>query len=366
MTRNQQPIPRRTFLASAAACAGAAAAFAAPALATGKRELKMIMTWPKKTPGVGVNAERFADALTALTDGRLTVTLYGAGDVVPPFESLDAVSSGTADLCHSTPYYWVGKHKALNYFTGLPFGLTAQELAAWIHFGGGQQLWEEVYASFNVQPFFAGSSGAQAGGWFRREINTLDDFRGLKFRIAGLGGEVLRRMGVTTVMIPPGEIGPALMSGAVDGADWIGPWNDLAFGLYRAAKFYYMPGPFEPGPGLEILVNKEVWQSLSADLQVAVRTAALATAHETLADFTFHNAVSLEPLLRDHDVQLRRFSDEILREMARHAAAVLAELGEADPLTAKVHASFMAYFKQARAYAPHAEGGFLAAREAVG
>lgn len=358
---------RRTFLATATTLTAAAAVpLAAPAVAQERRELTMIMTWPKNTPGVGVNAQRFADMVTALTDGRLTIKLFGAGDVVPPFESLDAVSSGTADLCHSTPYYWVGKLKALNYFTGVPFGLTAQELGAWLQFGGGMALWEEAYDLFGVVPFYAGSSGTQAGGWFRKEINSPDDFRGLKFRIAGLGGEVLRRMGATTVMVPPGEIAAALMSGTVDGADWIGPWNDLAMGLYRAASYYYMPGLLEPGPGLEVIVNKGVWQSLPADQQAAIRVAAKAIAFETLADFTFHNIVSLEPLLSEHDVKLRHFNDDVVRAMAAQAKAVLEDVGASDPLTAKVHKSFTGFLRQARAYAPNAEGGYLAARTLAG
>ncbi len=356
---------RRTFLTSAAIGA-ASATLSAPAIAQGRRELTMVMTWPKKTPGVGINAERFVENVTALTDGRLSIKLYGAGDLVPPFESMDAVSNGTADLCHSTPYYWVGKQKAFNYFTGVPFGLTAQEQAAWIYFGGGQALWEETYAPFGIQPFYAGSSGTQAGGWFRKEVNTPDDFRGLKFRIAGLGGEVLRRMGVTTVMVPPGEIGPALMSGAVDGADWIGPWNDLAFGLYRGAKYYYMPGIHEPGPGLEIIANKSVYEGLPSDFQAAIRVAAKATSDETLADFTYHNAISLQPLLKEHGVELRRFNDEILAVMAGYSRDVLEELGQTDAMTAKVHASFKPFLETARAYAPRAEGGFMDARQRVG
>jgi TRAP-type mannitol/chloroaromatic compound transport system substrate-binding protein len=356
---------RRDFIKAAAVAASGAAAGAAcvaPAIAQDRRTLMMITTWPKNTPGVGVNAERFAETVTALTAGRLTVKLHGAGELVPPFESLDAVAGGTADLCHSSPYYWVGKHKAFNYFTGVPFGLTAQEKAAWIAFGGGQQLWEELYDGFGVQPFYAGSSGAQAGGWFRKEINSVDDFKGLKFRIAGLGGEVLRRMGTTTVMIPAGEIGPALMSGAVDGADWIGPWNDLAFGLYRAARYYYMPGLLEPGPSLEIIINKSVYESLADDQKMAIRTAAAATAHETLADFTYHNTQSIEPLLREHNVQLRHFGDDVIRALARHADEALEELGAFDPLTAKIHESFKAFLIQSRNYAPNAEGGFLRAR----
>jgi len=356
---------RRRFVVGTAAAA-AAGTLAAPAIAQGRRELTMVMTWPRKTPGLGVNAERFAANVAQLTDGRLQIKVFGAGDVVPPFESLDAVASGTADLCHSTPYYWVGKHKGFNYFTGVPLGLTAQEMAAWMSFGGGQALWEELYAGFGVRPFYVGSSGTQAGGWFRREVNTPDDFRGLKFRIAGLGGEVLRRMGVTTVITPPGEIAPALMSGAVDGADWVGPWNDMAFGLYRAAKYYYMPGLHEPGPGLEVIVNRSVYDSLPGEHQAAIRVAAAALAHETLADFTYHNTVSLGPLLKEHGVELRRFSEAVIRDMVVHAAEVVDELGRSDVMTAKIHASFIDFLSRCRGYAPNAEGGFLAARALAG
>jgi TRAP-type mannitol/chloroaromatic compound transport system substrate-binding protein len=322
----------------------------------------MIMTWPKKTPGLADNAERFAAKVAALTSGKLKIKLFGAGEIVPAFESLDAVSGGTADMCHSTSAYWVGKHKAFNYFAGIPFGFTAQEMAAWIRFGGGQALWEEVYSGFGIQPFYAGSSGTQAGGWFRKEVNTPEDFHGLKFRIGGLGGEVLRRMGATTIMTPPGEIAPALLSGLVDGAEWIGPWNDLAFGLFRAAKYYYMPGFQEPGTGAEIIVNQRVYKSLDPDLRVAIQVAAAATAEETLADFTYHNVMALEPLLRDHDVQLRHFSDPIVRSMAGHAAEVVDDLGASDPITAKTHASFKAFLTKCRNYAPNAEGAFLNGR----
>lgn len=357
---------RRTFVkgGAAGALATGAAAISAPAIAR-TRDLTMIMTWPKNTPGVGVNAARFVDHVTAITGGTLKISLFGAGDVVPAFESLDAVSSGTVDLCHSTPYYWTGRHKALHFFTGVPFGLTAQEMAAWMRFGDGLDLWHEVYADFGVKPFYAGSSGAQASGWFRREIYSPDDLRGLKFRIAGLGGEILRRMGVTPVVMPPAEIGPALISGAIDGAEWIGPWNDMAFGLYRGAKYYYMPGPLEPGPGLEIIVNSRTWEELSAEHRAAIDVAATAIAHETLADFTYNNMISLTPLVTLFNVQLRQFDERIVATMAEHAEAVWREIGAEDPLTEKVHASFAAFWDRARAYAPHAEGGFLRQRAAI-
>jgi TRAP-type mannitol/chloroaromatic compound transport system substrate-binding protein len=209
----------------------------------------MVMPWPKGAPGVGVNAERFVERVRVMSGGRLTIKLYAAGELVPPFESFDAVQSGTADLLHGTPYYWVGKSKAFNYFTTIPFGLSAVELPAWLTYGGGQALWEEAYGDFGLQPFYAGSSCVQAGGWFSREINTWEDLQGLKIRMAGLGGEVMRRAGSTVLLLPPGEILPAMQSGAIDAAEWIGPWNDVAFGLQKVAKYDYVPAFHEPGPG---------------------------------------------------------------------------------------------------------------------
>ena len=352
---------RRAFLGAAAA-AGALAA--TPAAAQETIQLTMVSAWPKNAPGVGVNAERFATRLEALSGGRIKVRFHAAGELVPPFESFDAVAQGTADLAHATPYYWTGKAPALHYFTGVPFGLTATEFAAWLDFGGGQALWDEVTLPLGVRAFYAGSSGTQAGGWFNKEINTLDDFKGLKFRIAGLGGEVLKRLGVATVLTPPGEITPALASGAVDGADWVGPWNDIAFGLHRFAKYYYMPGFHEPGPSLEILVNEKSYQGLPEDLRAAVRAAARATALETTSDFTYHN-IETFPRLAEEGVEIRRFSDEIVEKLGEVTREVLAEIAASDELTGRVHDSYMGFLRKAVTYAPHAEQGILAMRQQV-
>ena len=365
MTQNDSSSSRRAFLgAAAAATAGLATAPVGKAKAQETIQLTMVSAWPKNAPGVGTNAERFAQRLEALSGGRISVRFYAAGELVPPFECFDAVGQGTADLAHSTPYYWTGKAPALHYFTGVPFGLTATEFTAWLDFGGGQQLWDEVTLPFGIRAFYAGSSGTQAGGWFNKEIETLDDFKGLKFRIAGLGGEVLKRLGVATVLTPPGEIAPSLASGAVDGADWVGPWNDIAFGLHRFATYYYMPGFHEPGPSLEILINEDTYNGLPEDLQAAVRAAARSTALETIADFTYHNVVTF-PRLAEEGVEVRRFSEEIVRELGRVTEGVLEEIAAKDALTGRVHASYMEFLRQAVAYAPHAEQGILEMRAKV-
>lgn len=353
-------VSRRRLLA-----ATAAAPLAAPAVLRADDTINwtMVTAWPKGAPGVGGSADRFAQMVGAMSGGRLNVTVYGAGEIVPAFEALDAVQQGTAHLLHGTPYYWVGKTRTLNYFTTLPFGMTATEYSAWLRFGGGLELWRELYADFGVMPFYAGSSGVQAGGWFTRPIDTLDDLQGLKFRIAGLGGEVLSRLGVNAVLIPPGEIGPALLSGAIDGADWVGPWNDIAFGLYQAAKYYYLPGWHEAGPALEVTVNMEAWQALPEDLQAIVEMAAAACAEATLADFNFHN-IEAYPKLAELGVEVRSFSSEIVAKLKEVSAEVVAELAGDSELAGRIHESHMAFLARARAYSPFGEGGFLDLRNA--
>jgi TRAP-type mannitol/chloroaromatic compound transport system substrate-binding protein len=340
---------RRDLVRSAVAGLGGAT-LAAPAIAQGREQWNMVMPWPRNTPGVGVGAQRFADDVTAMSEGRLEIRLFAAGELVPPFESLDAVQQGAADIAHGTPYYWVGKSQALNYFTTIPFGLTATELAAWIEFGEGKELWQEVYAPFGIKPFYAGSSGVQAGGWFKRPIESVADLKGLKFRIAGLGGEVMRRLGVNVVLLPPGEIMPALTSGTIDAAEWIGPWNDRAFGLYKVAKYYYVPAFHEPGPGLEIIVNRERYDALPQDLQKVIEVAAAAAAHRTLADFTFHNIVTFDPLMAEEGIELRTFPDDVVRALGRTTTEVLDEMAASDPLTGRVHRSFNDFLAQANHY----------------
>jgi TRAP-type mannitol/chloroaromatic compound transport system substrate-binding protein len=343
---------RRDLLGLGAATL-AAGTLAAPAVvrAQDKFNWKMVTAWPKNSPGVGVNAQRLADSITAMSGGRLTVQLFAAGELVPPFECFDAVSSGAAEMAHGSPYFWQGKDKAFHFFTGMPFGLFANEHMGWIWFGGGQALWEKAYAPFGIQPFYCGSSGPQAGGWFRKEINTVDDFKGLKMRIAGLGGEVLRRLGVNVVLLPPGEIFQAMQSGTIDAAEWVGPWNDLAFGLFRVAKNYYLPSFFEFGPALELMVNKKLYDALPADLKDIVKRAAYASAAESYADFAYHNVVSLKPLLDKEGVQVRTLSEDIVKVLAKETKAAIAEIAASGAMAKEVFESYEAYRQQCMSYA---------------
>ncbi len=341
-------LERRKFL-TGAAVAGAATAsgFPAPAISQGLQEIKMVTTWPKNFPGLGTGAERLAQRITAMTEGRITVKVFAAGELVPPFESFDAVSSGNADLMHAAAYYWQGKSKAFNFFAAVPFGLTATELNAWVYHGGGQELWDRAGEEFNIKPFMAGNTGVQMGGWFREEVNTPEDFNGLKFRMPGLGGEVLRQLGTAVVALPGGEIFPSLQSGAIDATEWVGPWNDLAFGFYKVAKYYYYPGFHEPGTALECTWNLDMWNSLSDGDKAAIEAACAADNAITLAEFNARNGDALDTLINEHGVELRKFSDEIFKAFADAAEDVLAEAGATDALTGEVYNSFIDFRRSA-------------------
>ncbi|MEP5246891.1 MAG: TRAP transporter substrate-binding protein [Alphaproteobacteria bacterium] len=352
---------RRDFLGAAAG------AIALPGVVTAARaadaiEWRMATCWPKGAPGVGVNAQRLADRIGAMSGGRLRVKLYGADEIVPPFEVFDAVSRGVCEMGHGTPYYWQGKNPAFHYFTGVPFGLTAPETAGWLAHGGGQALWDEAYAPFGVLPFYAGSSGVQAGGWFKREIKTLDDLKGLSFRIAGLGGEVMRRLGTTVVLTPPGEIFTSMKTGTIDAAEWVGPWNDIAFGLNKVAKYYYLPAFHEAGPSLELMVSKEKFETLPDDLKEIVHGAALASAAETLADFTFHNIEAFAQLVAAGGTELREWPEPVAAAMAGASQEVLAELAGSSDLAGRIALSYRDYLAKAREWSKWSDAAMLKLR----
>ena len=346
---------RRDLLALTGAAAGLAAcqsgsesgsASAGQSAAAKPIEWKMYTTWPRNFPGLGTGASYLAEAITQASGGRLKVTVYGAGERVPALEVFDAVSRGAAEMGHGAAYYWKGKAPAAPFFTGVPFGLTAQEMNGWLDFGGGLELWRELYAPFDLVPFAAGNTGTQMGGWFRKPIRTLADLKGLKMRIPGLGGEVMARAGATTVTIPGGELFTALESGAIDATEWVGPYNDLAFGLYKAAKHYYYPGWQETGPTLEAIVNKSAWEKLPADLQAIVRIAAQATNQRMLAEYAARNQQALETLVEEHGVTVHAFPAEIMDALRRISGEVLNDLAASDPMAKKVYASYTRYRNQ--------------------
>ncbi|MCP4047388.1 MAG: TRAP transporter substrate-binding protein [Gammaproteobacteria bacterium] len=306
-------------------------------------EWKMVTSWPRDFPGLGTGANRLAKSIDTLSNGRLKIKVYGGNELVPPFEVFDAVQQHTAEMGHSATYYWKGKAPAAQFFAGLPFGMTSQELHGWIYFGGGLELWQEVYASHGLVPFLAGSSGPQMGGWFNREVNSIADLQGLKMRIPGLGGEILRRAGGTPTNIPGAELFTALQTGTIDATEWVGPYNDLAFGLFRAAKYYYYPGWHEPGTGLECMINQDAWNSLPTDLQAIVKVACQAAVMDMLSDFTYNNGVALKKLLDEHNVELRRFPKDVLDHLGGISDVFMREMAAEDELMGRIYASFQAY-----------------------
>ncbi len=344
---------RKTLLLSAAllaalgltACKKEEAAGTAAAAPAQVYHWKMVTAWPKNYPGLGTGAERLAERVNAMSGGRLIIKVYAGGELVPPMEVFDSVSRGTAELGHGTPYYWKGKVPTAQFFTSVPFGLSTLEMNAWISHGGGQALWEEAYAPFGIKPLAAGNSGMQMGGWFNKEINSVDDLRGLKIRMPGLGGEVLARVGATPVNLPGSEVFTSLQTGVIDASDWVNPYNDLAFGLHRAARYYYGPGWQEPQALIELLVNQKAYDSLPADLQAILVEAARAANQDMLDDYVYNNALALAELQKQ-GVQLRQFPEPVIAALRDASEQVLGELAQQSELNGRIWASMTAFQAQ--------------------
>jgi TRAP-type mannitol/chloroaromatic compound transport system substrate-binding protein len=338
---------RRTFLKSGSVVAGAAAAstLAAPAIAQGVKELKLVTAWPKGFPGLGTAVDRFAQRFQNATEGRFRVTVYGGGELVPALKGLDAVQEGTADMYHSAEYYYQGKSPAFSFFAAVPFGFTPNEMDAWIHFGGGQQLWDELAADFNVKPFLCGNTGSQMAGWFKKEINTVQDFVGLRMRIPGLGGDVIRALGGAPVTLAGGEILPALQANTIDATEWVGPYNDLAFGFHRITKNYYYPGFHEPGTALGLGVNRAFYEGLSDSDKLILEACAVAENNIDLGEFNARNSQALETLVNEHGVKVFEMPDDVFVEAGKAARDVIADVAKADAITGKVYESYMSFRK---------------------
>jgi len=324
---------------------------------------KMVTSWPKNTPGLGVGAEKIATVINEMSGGRLQIHVYGANELVPAMGVFDAVSSGSVEMGHSGSYFWRGKVPAAQFFTAIPFGMNVQELNGWLNYGGGLELWREVYAPFNLIPFPAGNTGVQMAGWFNREINSVADLRGLKMRIPGLAGEVFNAAGGTAVNIPGGELYTALQTGVIDAAEWVGPENDLAFGFQQIAKYYYYPGWHEPGPTLELMVNKQAFENLPKDLQAIVTYATRAVNQDMLDSYTAHNSRALKELVEKQGVQVRRLPDEVLKRFYEISQEVYAKQAAQDPQFKKVFDSYMAFMKDAAPYQKISEQTYYEVRE---
>ena len=328
-------------------------------------EWKLVTTWPKGLPGLGSAPENFARRVGEMSNGRLTVRVYGAGEVVPPFEVFDAVSQGVAEMGHGASYYWKGKIPASVFYTAVPFGMTAQEMNGWLHYGGGLELWRELYAPFGVRPFAGGSTGVQMAGWFNRELTSASDLDGLKMRIPGLAGEVFAASGGTAVRLAGGEIYTSMQTGVIDAVEWVGPYNDRTLGLMEVAEYYYYPGWHEPGAMLEFTVNQVAFDRLPADLQAIVEGAARATNQDMLDEFTARNNESLTTLLEKHSTKLRPLPDDVIDVLHSNAVIALEQLKKEDPMAQKISASYESFMDGVRTYHEISERAYLNARDRV-
>jgi len=353
---------RRSLLGSAAI--GMAGAIAAPSIVrAATMRWRMVTSWPKRLPGPGMSAERVVERIRTLSGGRLEITVSAAGEVVPAFEVLDAVGSGVAEMGHTAAFYWQGKDPAAAFFTTVPFGLTPGEHVAWVDVGGGQALWDEIYASFGVKPFMAGNTGVCMGGWFRRELAGLSDLRGLKIRALGLGGEVLRRLGATPQTTPPAEILASLQSGVLDAAEFVGPGSDIALGLYRLAPYYYGPGFNKPNGTGECIVSLKAWNALDNELKSIVSHACATEASFALAEMEKLNIEALAALTSQHNVKLKAFPKDIVAGARKESKDVLAEIASRSERARRVHDSYMTFRERAGAWSRISLQSIFEARE---
>lgn len=337
---------RREFIKKALIGGALAGVSIAPNIHAAKTySWRMVTAWQPHFPVLGEGAEMFARLIDEMSEGRLKIRVYGAGELVPALEAFDAVSQGIVEIGHAASYYWAGKSPAVQFFTSIPFGMNAQQMNAWLYASDGLKLWEEVYAPFNLIPMPAGNTGVQMGGWFNKEINSIKDIKGLKMRIPGLGGKVISRAGGTAVLSAGGEIYTNLERGVIDAAEWVGPYHDYLMGFHRIAKFYYYPGWQEPGSVLEIFINKKSFESLPKDLQAIIRTAAYRTNLWMLSEFESKNNIYLKKLVNEHKVKLRRFPDDVLKEFKRYSEEVIQDMISKDALSKKVYESFNRFKK---------------------
>src|SRR5262245_57746916 len=333
---------RRDVLAGVGSLA-ASASFPAPAITQGIRQLKLVTDWPADMPGLQTSAVRMARTIEQASGGRIKVEVFPAGTFVRAFETFEAVGAGVADMYHSFEGYFASKSPALHFFSAIPFGFTANELIAWVQYGGGQELWDGVSGRFMVKPLLCTSSGCQMGGWFAHEITSPEQYKGLRYRMAGPGAEVLRRLGAAVVTLPGGEIMPALRSGAIDASEWIGPWLDMSIGLHEAVGYYYYPGFHEPGAGMSLGINRRVWDSLDTGDKQLIEAMAACEYTRSLAEFNANNSFSLQKLREAGKVKIQKFDDSLLKAQREVSREVVAEIGSGDELARKIYASYQQF-----------------------
>lgn len=337
-------------------------ALATPALSQSTIEWRMVTSWPKNLPGPGITAQRLADRIIALSNGRLNVKLYAAGEIVPGLGTFDAVANGVAQMAHTAPLFWGGKFAAAPIFTAAPFGLTPIEHITWVNHGGGQALWDKLYEPAGIKPFMAGNTGYQMGGWYKQELTNLDSLKGLKIRMPGFGGAVMTKLGAVPVGLPPSEIFTSLKTGVIDATEFLGPFSDAAMGFHKAAKFYYSPGFHEPNGTGEALVSRSALDALPKDLQQIVETACAAENIFSLGESEWNNAASLDALVTNEGIKLKDYPLDILKAARTATVEVMQELSQKDALTQEIVASYQGAAKHLDPWSKISIKAFLSAR----
>ncbi|MEM9732767.1 MAG: TRAP transporter substrate-binding protein [Pseudomonadota bacterium] len=358
---------RRSFIKKAgiAGTVGAAASLATPSLAQGVRELTIVSTWPRDFPGLGTSAQRLARRIGEISDGKIEVKYFAAGERVGAFDVFDEVRNGNSNAYIAADYYWKGKHPGFAYYTSVPFGMTTPEWTAWVKFKGGQELWDELAGEFGLKTITCGATGAQAGGWFNKEINSAEDLKGLKMRIPGLGGDVMAKLGASPVSLPGGQIYENLVSGAVDATEWVGPYNDYFMKFYEAAKFYYATGMHEPGGGLGFGMNKAWWEGLSKWEQDVI-TAACNEEHAAAPEEAIaKNGEYLQKMIDENGVQVREFNDDVWDAFGEAAAAVFEETRAHSDLAKRIDDSYQSAMREIAGWRSQAEIAYVNQRNRV-
>jgi TRAP-type mannitol/chloroaromatic compound transport system substrate-binding protein len=352
---------RRDLVTGAGLTMWATLAFPTPAITQGIRHLKMVTDYPDG-PGMLASARRLAQAITDGSDGRIEIEVTPAGAIVRPLETFDAVQAGVVDMFHSHIGYFEQKSPAFHFYSGVPFGLTASEMFAWVRLGGGQELWDSLGSEFDIKPLLASSTGSQMGGWFVNEITSQEAFKGMRYRMAGPGAEVYRRLGAIVVLLPGADIVQSLQSGAIHACEWIGPWLDMEMGLHQVASFYYYPAWHEPGTALALGINRRVWESFDDADRHLIETAAAAEYGVSLAEFNTNNALAMRKLRMDSTVRIRRFDDRLLKSFAEISKDVVAKAGSGDDLSRKTYQSYLEFRALISEWSDIAEGTYLGIR----
>ncbi len=360
-------VDRRTFIKKASLTAGTAATavVAAPAVVKAAKDVVMVSTWPRDFPGLGTGAQRLAARITQLSEGALNVQYFAAGERVGAFDSFDAVASNNAQMYHAADYYWKGKHPGWAYFTAVPFGFIYAEICAWMYHMDGQDLLDKLGAEFGIKCLPAGNTGVQMGGWFNKDIESPDDFKGLKMRIPGLGGDVLAKVGASPVSLPGGQIYENLVSGAIQATEWVGPWNDYAMKFYEAAKFYYYPGMHEPAAQLNCGMNTSWWGSLTDGEKNVIAAACAEENNNMMAEYNANNGKFLAKLRTEHGVKLRRFNEDIYDAFGEAAEEVFETVRGHSPLAAQIHDSFVKARTELGGWLNLSDGPYLTERNRV-